>query len=91
MKRTYLVLCRYLAIAGDVLTSVKKTEDSLMRLKRTRKAPSNPTATSGTSGITDDSKIRLQFSLDIQQYKQLVSQCCVTAATSKRYQLFLCS
>ncbi|XP_062503035.1 conserved oligomeric Golgi complex subunit 2-like isoform X2 [Corticium candelabrum] len=32
---------RYLAITGDVLTSVKKTEDSLMRLKRTRKALSN--------------------------------------------------
>ena len=64
-------MSRYLAITGDVLTSVKKTEDSLLRLKRTRKTAS-AAATSGTSGITDDSKIRLQLSIDIKKYKQLV-------------------
>ena len=69
------LVSRYLAITGDVLTSVKKTEDSLMRLKRTRKAPSNQSPLGSSSGITDDSKIRLQLALDIQQYKQLVRRC----------------
>jgi hypothetical protein len=64
---------RFLAITGDVLTSVKKTEDSLLRLKRTRKSTGAATA-SGTPGITDDSKIRLQLSLDVEKYKQLMDE-----------------
>ncbi|XP_036400305.1 conserved oligomeric Golgi complex subunit 2 [Megalops cyprinoides] len=56
---------RYYETVSDVLSSVKKMEESLKRLKQARK-----TATSGTSGTnggpTDDSKIRLQLALDVE-------------------------
>ncbi|XP_072912679.1 conserved oligomeric Golgi complex subunit 2 [Hemitrygon akajei] len=56
---------RYYETVSDVLSSVKKMEESLKRLKQARKsaAPSNM----GTnSGISDDNKIRLQFALDVE-------------------------
>ncbi|XP_051881118.1 conserved oligomeric Golgi complex subunit 2 isoform X1 [Pristis pectinata] len=56
---------RYYETVSDVLSSVKKMEESLKRLKQARKsaAPSNM----GTnSGISDDNKIRLQLALDVE-------------------------
>uniref|UniRef100_UPI00398EE0A7 conserved oligomeric Golgi complex subunit 2 n=1 Tax=Pristiophorus japonicus TaxID=55135 RepID=UPI00398EE0A7 len=57
---------RYYETVSDVLTSVKKMEESLKRLKQARKsaAVSNLGATS--SGISDDNKIRLQLALDVE-------------------------
>ncbi|KAJ7984905.1 hypothetical protein DPEC_G00359610 [Dallia pectoralis] len=56
---------RYFETISDVLSSVKKMEDSLKRLKQARKlATANTTGTSG--GPTDDSKIRLQLALDVE-------------------------
>ncbi len=52
-----------------MLTSVKRTEDSLSKLKRNRKSLV-PT----TGGMSDDNKIRLQLALDIEQY---ISQVCI--------------
>lgn len=71
---------RYSTITTDVLTSIKKTEDSLLRLKRTRK-PAGGQGTqagpgSGVDGagtITDDDKIRLQFALDVTDFGKIVS------------------
>lgn len=73
------MLARYHAITGDVLTSIKRTEDSLMRLKRSRKQP----GTTGAGGqstnqeppsvMSDDDKIRLQFTLDTEEFGQAVS------------------
>lgn len=48
----------------DVLTSVKKTEESLRRLKNLREKTTT-TSQSITSGISDDDKIRLQLHVDI--------------------------
>nr|XP_046210635.1 conserved oligomeric Golgi complex subunit 2-like isoform X1 [Oncorhynchus gorbuscha] len=56
---------RYFEIISDVLSSVKKMEESLKRLKQARKTvPTNTTVTTG--GPTDDSKIRLQLALDVE-------------------------
>lgn len=60
---------RYYEISSELLTSVKRTEDSLLKLKSYRKSltPTTP------GGMSDDNKIRLQLSLDIEQYSAQVS------------------
>jgi len=64
LKRTS-VFNRYFETISDVLSSVRKMEESLKRLKQARK-----TATTSTVGISagpsDDSKIRLQLALDVE-------------------------
>ncbi|XP_067092550.1 conserved oligomeric Golgi complex subunit 2 [Osmerus mordax] len=56
---------RYFETISDVLSSVKKMEESLKRLKQARKmAPSSTMPANG--GPTDDSKIRLQLALDVE-------------------------
>ena len=73
------LLCnRYHVITSDVLTSIKRTEDSLMRLKRSRKQLGSGIGGQGTnqegqSVISDDDKIRLQFTLDTEEFGQAVS------------------
>ena len=70
---------RYSTITTDVLTSIKKTEDSLLRLKRTRKPAGGQGAQTGTGSssdstatMTDDDKIRLQFALDVTDFGKIV-------------------
>ncbi|XP_076831419.1 conserved oligomeric Golgi complex subunit 2 [Brachyhypopomus gauderio] len=56
---------RYFETISDVLSSVRKMEESLKRLKQARKTA--PTSTAGTSaGPSDDTKIRLQLALDVE-------------------------
>lgn len=62
-------LFRYHVIMSDLLVSVKRTEDSLLKLKKSRK--SNVPAPSG--GMSDDNKIRLQIALDIEEYSSQVT------------------
>lgn len=51
---------------SELLTSLKKMEDSLKRLKKGKGNNSvNTTTTSAT--MTDEDKIRLQILLDVQQ------------------------
>lgn len=59
-------LSRYYEITSEVLTSVKRTEDSLLKLRRKRQSlvPSG--------GMSDDNKIRLQLALDIEEYSAQV-------------------
>ena len=59
-------------MTSEVLTSVKRTEDSLLKLKRNRRSQ----VTSNTSGMSDDNKIRLQLALDIEQYLLEVKNHC---------------
>ena len=69
---------RYHNITGDVLTSIKRTEDSLMRLKRSRKQQGTGTGGQttnqepGQSAMSDDDKIRLQFTLDTEEFGRVV-------------------
>ncbi|WAR18458.1 COG2-like protein [Mya arenaria] len=51
----------YYTVTSEVLTSVKKMEDSLKRLKKVRGTDKG----SGSLGMSDDDKIRQQFILDI--------------------------
>ena len=53
---------RYHEITSEVLTSVKRTEDSLLKLRRNRQSLLPAT------GMSDDNKIRLQIALDIEAY-----------------------
>lgn len=46
--------------------SVKRTEDSLMKLRRNRQS------LLPVSGMSDDNKIRLQLALDIEEYQAQV-------------------
>jgi len=68
---------RYHAVTGDVLTSIKRTEDSLMRLKRSRKQPGSGASgqalnQENASAMSDDDKIRLQFTLDTEEFGRAV-------------------
>uniref|UniRef100_A0AC11CIY9 Component of oligomeric golgi complex 2 n=1 Tax=Ovis aries TaxID=9940 RepID=A0AC11CIY9_SHEEP len=56
---------KYYETVSDVLSSVRKMEESLKRLKQARRAP--PTSPAGLSGggMSDDDKIRLQLALDV--------------------------
>lgn len=57
---------KYYETVSDVLNSVKKMEESLKRLKQARKNTSATPTGLGSSGMSDDDKIRLQFALDVE-------------------------
>ena len=59
-------LSRYYEITSEVLTSVKRTEDSLLKLRRKRQS------LVPLGGMSDDNKIRLQLALDIEEYSSQV-------------------
>ena len=57
---------RYYETISEVLSSVRKMEESLKRLKQARKGAATITTTGANGGLTDDGKIRLQLTLDVQ-------------------------
>ena len=57
---------RYYETISEVLSSVRKMEESLKRLKQARKGASTTTTAGANGGPTDDSKIRLQLALDVE-------------------------
>lgn len=57
---------RYYETISEVLSSVKKMEESLKRLKQARKGTTAAATTGANGGPTDDSKIRLQLALDVE-------------------------
>lgn len=56
---------RYFETISDVLSSVRKMEESLKRLKQARKT-TTPSTVGVNAGPSDDSKIRLQLALDVE-------------------------
>ncbi|ESN96005.1 hypothetical protein HELRODRAFT_95171 [Helobdella robusta] len=58
----------YIKVTTEVLASMKKMEESLKRLKAAR----GTSVETSNPGMTDDDKIRLQLSLDVQFYSQQV-------------------
>lgn len=73
------LLSKYRVITSDVLTSIKRTEDSLMRLKRSRKQLGSGSGGQGSNQegqcvISDDDKIRLQFTLDTEEFGQAIKE-----------------
>uniref|UniRef100_A0A3Q3MYP8 Conserved oligomeric Golgi complex subunit 2 n=1 Tax=Mastacembelus armatus TaxID=205130 RepID=A0A3Q3MYP8_9TELE len=57
---------RYHETISEVLSSVRKMEESLKRLKQARKGAALTTTAGANGGPTDDSKIRLQLALDVE-------------------------
>ncbi|GAB6021627.1 Conserved oligomeric Golgi complex subunit 2 [Chamberlinius hualienensis] len=64
------ITLQYLNVTSEVITSVKKMEDSLKRLKKIRE---KLTQSNNSVGMSDDDKIRLQLSLDVQYYSKQVT------------------
>ena len=68
----------YVALTSELLSTLKKTEDSLLRLKRTKKKAGAGDGTAETpvgeapgaspAAMTDENKIRQQLWLDVKQY-----------------------
>uniref|UniRef100_A0A665U814 Conserved oligomeric Golgi complex subunit 2 n=1 Tax=Echeneis naucrates TaxID=173247 RepID=A0A665U814_ECHNA len=65
---------RYYETISEVLSSVRKMEESLKRLKQARKSASTTTTAGSNGGPTDDSKIRLQLALDVEYLGEQVSE-----------------
>uniref|UniRef100_A0A8C7ZFH8 Conserved oligomeric Golgi complex subunit 2 n=1 Tax=Oryzias sinensis TaxID=183150 RepID=A0A8C7ZFH8_9TELE len=64
--RVVLSVCTYYETISEVLSSVRKMEESLKRLKQARKGAAATTTTGANGGPTDDTKIRLQLALDVE-------------------------
>ncbi|VDI16150.1 conserved oligomeric Golgi complex subunit 2 [Mytilus galloprovincialis] len=76
---------QYYSSTSDVLTSVKKMEESLKRLKKGRGTDKS----SGSQGFTDDDKIRQQVMIDIENYGQQITNYGVDPAVLEHYQKLL--
>jgi len=63
---------QYFIVTREVLTSVKKMEDSLKRLKKARDKQPLSSLVNAT-GISDDDKIRLQLVLDVEYFGKQIS------------------
>lgn len=67
---------RYNALAEELLTTVKKTESSLKRLKKSR--PGEDAAAAATAGaaaaMSDSDKICLQLFLDVQEHGRQIAR-----------------
>ncbi|XP_064622383.1 conserved oligomeric Golgi complex subunit 2-like [Lineus longissimus] len=72
---------QYFTITSDVLTSVKKMEDSLKRLKKAR----GSIASLG-QGMSDDDKIRLQIAIDVDALGEQITGFISEKNSIKSYQ-----
>lgn len=57
---------KYYETISEVLSSVRRMEESLKRLKQARKSAATTSNSGANGGPTDDSKIRLQLALDVE-------------------------
>lgn len=71
---------RYLTSVTDVLTSVRKTEESLRRLKRIRDK-STGVLPPDIQGISDDDKIRIQLQIDVNTYNTMITELSVSVTS----------
>lgn len=65
---------RYTALAEELLTSVKKTESSLKRLKKTRPGEAPGEAGAAGAAMSDSDKIGLQLFLDVQEHGRQIAR-----------------
>ncbi|KAI9024918.1 hypothetical protein CLU79DRAFT_813755 [Phycomyces nitens] len=63
------VLTRYTSVMSEMLTNLQKTEDSLRKLKKSKKSAVSSVQGDplGESFVTDENKIRLQLLIDARQ------------------------
>jgi len=67
----HTMLSKFYNSVNELLTSIKKTEDSLLRLKQQRMAAagqSSPVLANKASEASDEDKIRKQLLLDAQEF-----------------------
>ncbi|KAM9298723.1 conserved oligomeric Golgi complex subunit 2 isoform 3-T3 [Morus bassanus] len=75
---------KYYETVSDVLSSVKKMEESLKRLKQARRTvTSNPVGTNG--GMSDDNKIRLQLALDVEYFGEQIQKMGLETSSIKSF------
>ncbi|XP_071080140.1 conserved oligomeric Golgi complex subunit 2-like isoform X1 [Haliotis cracherodii] len=72
---------QYFGVTSEVLSSVKKMEDSLKRLKKAR----GTDKTGGGQGISDDDKIRQQLIIDIANFGEQVEAFGVSPGSVEGY------
>eukprot|EP00058_Branchiostoma_floridae_P027792 XP_002613283.1 hypothetical protein BRAFLDRAFT_113783 [Branchiostoma floridae] len=77
----------YYSVTDDILTAVRKMEDSLKRLKKLRKGDSGNSSSSG--GMSDDDKIRLQLVLDVKQFGEEIQALSVPLDAISTYRQLL--
>ncbi|XP_071784531.1 conserved oligomeric Golgi complex subunit 2-like [Asterias amurensis] len=81
-------ICKgYLIISTELLSSVKKMEDSLKRLKALRKT--DAAAATTQQGTSDDDKIRLQLALDVRFFGEQIQSMGVSSDNIQPYQELL--
>lgn len=68
-------MARYYETISEVLSSVRKMEESLKRLKQARKGATAAATVAGNGAPTDDGKIRLQLALDVEYLGEQVRLC----------------
>lgn len=84
-KCAALISDKYLLTVSDVLNSVRKMEESMMRLQKMRK--SKDTQSTGSNGVlSDDDKIRLQLSIDVETFGNKMNACGVSVESIEQYQ-----
>uniref|UniRef100_H2XKN8 Conserved oligomeric Golgi complex subunit 2 n=1 Tax=Ciona intestinalis TaxID=7719 RepID=H2XKN8_CIOIN len=69
---------RFHSVVSEVLTSVRKMEESLLRLQKMRsggKSSSSNLAALAGSSLSDDDKIRLQLFIDVTSFGKQMSAC----------------
>ncbi|KAH3850726.1 conserved oligomeric Golgi complex subunit 2-like [Dreissena polymorpha] len=72
---------QYNTVTTDVLTAVKKMEESLKRLKKVR----GTEKTTGSQGMSDDDKIRKQLIIDIENFGEQMAQFHVDCSSLEQY------
>ncbi|XP_033125894.1 conserved oligomeric Golgi complex subunit 2-like [Anneissia japonica] len=78
------IVQEYNTVSSDLLTSVKKMEDSLKRLKMMRK--SDVGLPQSSQGLSDDDKIRLQLAIDVRKFGEQISSLGVEKQQVKGYE-----
>lgn len=77
---------KYFLVLSDVLSSIKKMEESLQRLQKMRSSTKKDQLdTNGVAKITDDDKIRMQFSLDVVEYGKKMNEIGVSENIIPKY------
>lgn len=84
---------RYNSLAEELLTTVKKTETSLKRLKKTRPGEAPDAAAAAAAGpgagLSDSDKICLQLFLDVQEHGRQIARFGLVAEQLESYNALL--
>jgi len=84
------ITTNYYEMCSEVLSSVKKMEESIRRLKQTRESSKNLSAmaqsmtTSTTTTVTDDNKIRMQIQNDLNAFTTALDKFAIEIEASKK-------